>query len=165
MAEDTVKQQFSGLKDQPQRGLWLAVMIVLAPVVTGVMKDLFSIPGRYAGILVWSVIGCICYRIFRPQNVSFLRWFLVVEPIVIGLFITFPILLKLIFNGTSGYTVIGGSYLLFAMSIYLVLHLLRLHKPMSLQSWTLLSFAIGGGITLIYILVVWAVLGKTAALG
>jgi hypothetical protein len=139
MAEDTQEQQFPDLKHQSRRGLWLPVMIVLSPLMIAVVTDLFSIPGIYAVMLVWSVIGCISYWIFCPQNVSFLRWFLVVESVIIELLITFPIVAKLIFKGIPGYIVVGGGYLVFAMSIYLVLHLLRLQKPMSLQFWTLLS--------------------------
>jgi len=167
MIGDTVKHQFLDLKHHflHNRVFLVAILIPISSVVAGAIAELFSMPQSYAGVLVWSVLGLISYRIIRPGNVSLLRWFLVIEFVIIEWFITFQILGKLLRNWIPGYIAVGICYLLFMMSLYWAMHLLRIKKPMSLQSWALLSLAIGVFFSLMLFLMMRAVLGATRDLG
>lgn len=160
MTEDKLEQPL-----HKNRTVFAGVLTIISVPISGGIGEALSLPKPITSMLVWFVVGLISYWTIAVPKVSYLRWILVFEAAGISWFIVFDVLGKVLKHWLPSYLTIGVACFLSVMSLYWVLHLLHIKKPMSFRAWTLLSLAIGVGFSLMFSFMVRYIQATVAEMG
>jgi hypothetical protein len=138
------------LLKQHRRSLLLASLILAALSIPKSIASSGLLSRPLASLLLWSIIGIVSYWMVSKPKVSYLRWVLVIECVIVGWHLAFFVMPKLYTQGFLQYIVTGLSFFVCILGLYFVLQLLRMNNPVKLKAWVLLSLICAVPISLIY---------------
>lgn len=122
--------------------LFVAAFIILSVALSGPIAESLSVSKLVVEMLIFSFLGLISYWIIPRPSVSYLRWVIVIECIILEWFIAFYELPMVIKYWPPLYVRVGFCSLLFLLSLYGGMHLLHIRKPVRLRVWALISLVL-----------------------
>ena len=139
MTETTYKQQWA--ENWPVfliLGLVFLISFAIDPIA-----DLLALPKSAVAMALWSILGLVSYWIIPRPSVSYLRWVIVTECVIIEWWVAFRVVLQAVSPRLPTGVGIGLIAFLFVMSLYWAKGLLRVFERLKLRTWILMSLTIG----------------------